>query len=101
MTTEVVYLGHDNTIDVQLLEDGVITDLSSVTRMTLDFAGTVIDSGIHSNVFDWSAGNGLLNIALGAQTITEESYLARLVVYDPVNADGVVWGHVDILVRDG
>lgn len=98
MATERVYLGHDNVVEVQLLDEREIMDLSSVTRMTIDFADTIIDSAVHTDVFDWSAGNGVLRMALGAQALTVGPYMAQLVVYDPENTNGAVWGRLDILV---
>lgn len=98
MVYEVVYLGHDNAIDLKLLADGVVFDITNTTRMTLAFGSTVIDSDTHSNVFDWSIGDGELNLTLGAQTIATGTYYAELVVYDSVNTDGIVWGSFTVLV---
>jgi len=101
MNTEIAYIGHDNVIDVQLRDEGIVVDLSAVTRVTLDFNGTVIDSDIHIGVFDWTAGNGVLNIALQGQNIaTHEHYQAQLVVYDPDNINGIVWGDMSIVVNE-
>lgn len=101
MDTEIAYIGHDNTIDLQLLEDNVAVDLSGVTRMTLQFGDTLMDSDVHAGVFDWSAGNGVLEIALQGQSITaNEYYDTQLIVYDAINTNGIVWGKISIVVNE-
>ena len=98
MVYEIVYLGHDNSIDLKLLADGVVVDITNTTRMTLAFDTTVIDSDLHSDVFDWSVGDGELNLTLGAETIATGTYYAELVVYDSVNTEGIVWGSFTVKV---
>jgi len=44
MTTEIVYLGHDNSIDLVLKADGTARDLSNVTKITATFDSTKIES---------------------------------------------------------
>ena len=93
MITETAYIGRDNTIDIQLLEDGVAVDLSGVTRMTLAFEGAVIaDSNEDPGVFDWDNGNGVVILKLGGLVgLTAGIYHTRLVVYDPINTNGIAW----------
>ena len=100
MTTEIVYLGHDNTIDLLLKADGSAVDLSSVTRMTVDFDGTIIDSQTAPAAFDWSTGTiGKLVLALGAQPIAAGTYQVALTVYDPTHPNGIVWGYFPCKVQ--
>ena len=99
MVYEIVHLGHDNTIDLKLLADDVAQDITNTTRMTLSFGSTLIDSDVHSGVFDWTDGDGKLYLTLGDQTITEGTYYSELVVYDAVNTDGIVWGSLTISVK--
>lgn len=98
MSYEVVYLGHNNIVGLQLLSDDVVYDLSDTTRMTLQFDTTVIDSDIHAGVFDWSPGDGKLYLDLGGQTIAEAVYYAELVVYSTSYIEGNVWGSFNIWV---
>jgi hypothetical protein len=100
MITETAYIGYDNTIDIKLLEDGETVDLSSVTRMTLTVAGATIDSLEDPDVFDWSAGDGVLVLALGDQELTAGTYRARLVVYDEKHDDGIVWEDFALVVTE-
>ncbi len=101
---EIAYKGRDNTIELQLLEDGAAVDLaSSVTRMVLKLDGPVsasVDSDNAAGVFDWSAGNGKLTISLGGQSLTAGEYSAGLVIYDPSNTNGLVWDVFDLTVED-
>ena len=97
---EVVYQGHDNLITFQLQDDHVTPDelgpaeLGGVTRMTLEFDDTTIptvDSDSHAGVFDWSAGNGYVDIRLGGQGLPEGSHRVTLIVYDNSNPNGIRW----------
>jgi len=100
MITEIVYLGHDNTIDLLLKADGSAVDLSAVTRMTLEVDSTVIDSAVSTDAFDWDTGvTGKLILALGGESITAGAYKATLTVYDPDNADGLVWSQFNLVVH--
>ena len=90
---ETLYLGRDNGIDLTLKADGVAVDLSSVTRMILRDAGCVweVDSATSPGAFDWSVGDGGVDLILGDEPIPAGAYSCRLIVYDPTNTDGVVW----------
>ena len=101
LSMERVYLDRDNSIDVILMADGSAADLSSVTRMTLSFGDTDVDSAAAAGVFDWSVGGGLLTLQLGGQEIAVGRYDARLVVYDPGHSNGLVWGDIEIMVEGG
>ena len=93
---EYVYNGKDNTIDVLLKEGGDAVDLSAVTRMVLkDLGGEwTIDYDTAPSAFDWDTGvTGKVIIALGDQSITAGKYWVRLIVYDAVNTNGIVWGN--------
>jgi len=101
MITEIVYLGHDNTVDLLLKADGEAVDLSSVTRMTLDVDGTTIDSDESGDAFDWSGETtGKVVLALGAEELSNGRYTATLTVYDPSNTNGIVWGDFKLVVRE-
>ena len=101
LAIERVYLGRDNSIDVVLTANGAPVDLSSVTRMLIEFGSKAVDSQTASGVFDWSSGGGVVIIRLGGQEIAAGEYSARLVVYDPTNTHGIVWGDIMIMVEQG
>jgi hypothetical protein len=101
MTTEVVYLGRDNTVDLLLKADGSAQDLSGVTRMVLVVGETEIDSDLSPDAFDWDTGTtGKVVLALGDESLSEGTYTAWLVVYDASNPDGIVWGSFTLKVMD-
>jgi hypothetical protein len=104
MTPEVVYLGHNNVIELILLADDEAVDLAAVTDMTLTLGDLLVTS-------DNTAGDPILWDQLGYDTgeihlilgdvanLEAGSYNAPLVVYDAVNTDGIVWGYIRIEVR--
>ena len=112
-TLEYVYLGRDNRIDLVLLADGDVPQLDSITSMRLEVGSTSLDSQTHAGVFDWtqtvsaeeaalhdgvSEGDPKVVLALGGQEISPGSYEARLILFDSGNPNGLVWGHIPILV---
>jgi hypothetical protein len=103
MTTEIVYLGHDNIIDLSLTADGEAVDLSSITKMTLSFGELLIESD--NDVTDpirWGQSEydtGEVRLYLGDQSIPAGRYFAPLVVYDSNNIEGIVWGNILIRVK--
>ena len=100
MTTEIVYDGHDNTIDLLLKANGVAYDLTDTTRMTLEVGDDTIDSDVSGSAFDWAPGvTGKLILALGDESLPTGTYRATLTVYDPTNTDGIVWGTFKLIVR--
>jgi hypothetical protein len=102
MITETVYLERDNAIGLQLLADGVVVSLASVTRMEVIAATGAwsVDSAVAPDAFDWSAGNGMATIALGQQNIPAGRHTCRLVVYDPSNQHGIVWDEIKLHVKE-
>jgi hypothetical protein len=103
MDTEVVYLGHNNKIDLQLKASSVAQALSSVTAISLTFGNTKIEnSSAASGAIIWSSASfstGQVRLNLGDQTIAAGKYHAPLIVYDASNASGVVWGYVPIIIK--
>lgn len=99
--SEIIYLGHDNTIALMLVNDDVpLADLSAITRAVLTINGTDFDSdSLGSSVIWWAdsmtyQGNpvNVIKFKLGGQSIVAGEYTGcKLVTYDPDNANGVVW----------
>ena len=102
MTTETVYLEHDNTIDLLLKADGTAQDLSDVTKITASFDDTLITSTDKANgVITWdqaSYDTGEIRLNLGDQDISVGIYRVPIIVYDATNTDGIVWGYVEIII---
>jgi len=103
MATEIVYLGHDNTIDLLLKADDTAQDLSGVTKITATFGDTLIESTDDANgAITWNQAGydtGEIRLALGDQSITADRYMVPIVVYDATNTDGIVWGYIAIEVK--
>ena len=91
---ETVYLAYDNAIDLQLRVDGAAVDLAPVTRMVLADVGCVweVDSAASPGVFNWGAGGGVLTMKLGEEPVPPGAYSCWLIIHDPTNPDGIVWG---------
>jgi len=104
MKTEIVYLGCDNPIDLILSADGAAADLTDVIRMTLSFGALLVDSDNgDTDPIQWKKegyATGQIRIFLGAEAITAKIYSAPLVVYDPTNPEGVMWGRINIKVEE-
>lgn len=102
--TEYIYLGRDNKTVLQLKVAGTAEDISGATRMTLNFNGTIVDSDTSPTAFDWSLGSGKVELALKNESIWAGTYrdenAVELVVYDPSNTDGIVWGKINCIVQE-
>ena len=103
MTTEIVWLGHDNTIDLLLKANGVAQDLASVNKITATFGDKTITSEDHAaGAILWNNDGydtGEIRLDLGDQSIDSGGYDVPIVVYDPSNTDGIVWGKIHVAVR--
>ena len=102
MDREVLYLGRDNTIDVQLKADGSAQDLSGVTHMMAIFSGVTFTSVGRETWFDWTTGpTGVLYMKLsGATGVMAGIYNMELIVFDTSNTSGVHWGVIPVVVKD-
>jgi hypothetical protein len=107
MTTEIVYLGRDNRIDLLLKADGAAVDLASVTRMDLVVGAVTVTSANASNdPIRWAQedyATGEVRMSLGAVTglaASANACAATLIVFDGSNPRGIVWGTVNVLIKD-
>jgi hypothetical protein len=102
MAAEIVWLGHDNSVNRVLKSEGIAVALTSVTRMTLSFGSVLVDSDNgDADPIRWIKSDyavGEIRMFLGGQTIAAGSYQSPLVVYDATNVNGVVWGMIPIMV---
>ena len=105
MAEEIVYLGHDNTLDLCLKADGAAQDLSAATKITASIDGTLISSTDKAaGVITWDQSGydtGEIRLDLGEQSLNAGQHRMVIVVYDAGNTNGVVWGKgIDIRVRE-
>lgn len=98
MATGVIYIGRDNTLTLNLTDDNVAADLSAATKVQVTINGVTVDSAATAAAFDLSdLVNGNITLKFGDQAIPEGTYSIRVVVFDAVNTDGIVWVHEDDL----
>lgn len=95
MASELVYIGRDNAILLQLEDNtsGVLanSDLTSATKVELVVDGTdVYDSTNDPTVVAFTTG-GLLTLKLGLALLEPDNYSVEIVVYDATNTNGVTW----------
>ena len=109
-----IYLNRDNVLTFGLLEDKIPVSALSVTRVVLQFkpkqSGAVvsIDSDIVGALFDFTTSQqfsgevtGVLKLILGAMAgVVVGRYKMTVVLYDPVNTDGIAWAELDAQVLD-
>jgi len=104
MDTEVVYLGHGNTIDLLLKASSSAASLSAVTNITATFDSTLIDgsSSANSGAITWAGSTyvtGEVRLDLGAETIEPGRYDVPIIVYDGTYPTGIVWDIIPVRVR--
>ncbi len=102
---ESVYQLRDNRIDLELWAtdptDQVLktVNITTTTRAILANGKITVDSDNDANVFDWSTNgaNGIIYIAnLGQMNLPEGVSEWRLVLFDPVNTNGISWPDIKI-----
>ena len=90
-----VYLGHDNAIAREVLLDGALLSLVSVTRVTLSLkagADTImLDSRTSPELFNWTERPSVVQIQAGhAPDLHDGRWTATLVLYMPAFPAGLV-----------
>ncbi len=105
--SETVYLSYDNVIDLLLKNDGSAQDLSAVTSMKVIEAEAewTIDYASYPAAFNWNTGTTgevrlTLADALTSESVAQGKYGCYLVVIDPTNTDGIVWGQFELQIED-
>jgi len=103
MDKELIYLGHDNSIDIILKSNDTAVDLSGMTVMSLTFGTLSIDSTNNAtHAITWNKSGyatGEVRIRLGETTKLHDRYYdAVLTVYDAASTNGIIWGAIPIKV---
>jgi len=104
-TYERVYLGRDNTVDLILKLNGVAQSLAGVTRITLDFDGTVVDSDDYTDEIVWvtgTTGKVVLKLGLVLETlgVAAGAYTVDFVLFDDTYTNGLHWATVNFTVSE-
>ena len=95
--TEYHWIGHDNTIDLVLKEDGSAVSTTSLTTVTLTLDDQTISSTNQaSDPIRWNQtgyATGEIRIDLSGETVNVGEHEAVVTAYDAANTDGIVWKH--------
>lgn len=96
MATGTIYIGHDNALTLTFTDNNVAEDFSAATKFEVVLGSVSINSVDTPTAFDLTdKASGSIDLLFGAQAIDAGEYAARVVVYDAVNDDGIVWAHED------
>jgi hypothetical protein len=104
MAREIVFKGHDNSIDLLLKANATAVDLSTVLRMTLT-VGTVLITSTNNatHPMRWNQAGyatGEARLFLGDVTaVSTGTYDAPLISYGADYLNGLVWGEVPLIIR--
>ena len=89
-----IWIGRDNVIKIQLLEDGArIADHTTITRVQVDLdeGTTVLDSSTQPTWFDLTNTDKIIfNFGL-VTGVTAGNYVSEVVVYSADYANGLIW----------
>lgn len=100
-----IWNGHDNGPALVLISNGEVLDLSSLTRVVVNFGGSpvvTVDSSTSPTAFDWSTqieyptNSGTLvdclRLNFGDEGLTVGQYPnCQLTLYDPTTPDGLLF----------
>ena len=94
--SETVWLGHDNAIRWQLLEDGRPLGparAEAITRVVLDLGPVAADSAVDPAAVSWTDDIVTLRLGhlAGLDALAGRRRSARLIVYSADEPGGVVW----------
>ena len=102
MITIDIYKDRDNKVSIELDSNGVAQNISALTRATLSIGDLLLDSNVHSNVFDWttSGASGQLDISAGhVNRLLTGTFKGRLTIYDVTYPNGLVWDECVVNVK--
>jgi len=104
MTAITIYLNRNDPKDIQIKDPDGAIDLTTITRIDLIKEGCslIISSSTpeESGMFDWTAGNGILRLELGALDIEPGTYTFTLMLYSATWPLGIPWNKLTISFVD-
>lgn len=92
---EIVWLGRDNPVHLQLQSDGASIDHTAITRLVVVLGGTSLDSQTNPSWFDFSNIERVI-LKFGQSGVAAGAYRARLIVYDDAHPNGQTWGAMPV-----
>jgi hypothetical protein len=100
-----VYLGRDNRIRLQLMQDGAVVSPNIVTRAALHVPGDAFATGVgvtydtDGPMLGLSDSNTVVVAQLGAAPIKPGKYTCYLTIYDMDSVGGLAWSEVEVSVK--
>lgn len=83
----------NNQIVLKLTVDDPLTGVAAVVqpnRVQVAVGATLLDSAVNPEYFDFTVDN-IVRLKLGAASLVEGRYLAKLYVFDAAHAEGLLW----------
>jgi len=104
MTAITIYLNRNDPKDIQIKDSDGAVDLITITRVDLIKEGCSLiissTSPEESGMFDWTIGNGVLRLELGALDIDPGTYTFTLMLYSAEWPLGIPWNKLTISFVD-
>jgi hypothetical protein len=97
---ELIWKGHNNSVDLQLFSNDSAVDLSPITemRIVMDDSIVIVSTNSASGSIKWNqAGYALGEIRITAGTyscLSTGVHIGTLLVYDGSNLNGIVWDDI-------
>ncbi len=105
MTTGVIYIGRDNVVYVQCLDDGAPVSLKAMTKAsvtTTDKSGNwiTVNSADKPELFVLDKlAKGIIGLKFGSlPALTKGDHKIRVVIFDKDNPNGITWQHEDNII---
>ena len=102
MSSRTIYLSRDSNVTYQLLESGVVKDLSNLSQIDLVFSSAVRVTAASGAItpIDFTTNTDRMVLKIGGESVTAGSYPnVKVVVYDGDNPSGLVWGNISLEVK--
>jgi len=99
----IIYIGHDNTVDLQLSyipynqNAAIIIDHTILIKVEVKIGNVAINSISMPSAFDLTHADRMI-LKFGQLNLLSGKYLAELIAYDNQNVNGVVWGFFDLVI---
>lgn len=100
-----VYLGRDNRIHLQLLQDGSVIKPDVVTKAALHVPGSAFSNGVGVTydttgpMLSLAENSTAVVVQLGGAPLRTGQHVCLLTVYDGISPDGLAWSELTILVQ--
>jgi hypothetical protein len=100
---ETIYINRDNKFSLTFKADDSAVDLSNSTKYEVLFLGNYYNSENFPNAFDLSdEATGTITFDLASIDSLEAGHDSNceIIIYDDTNPEGIVWGTIDLTVKE-